>query len=149
MNTRNNTYKLLIHAILPIMLGGLVYMLFRSTKLEMFHWANTLGFRDFLMNIRGRLINIHLPDWCLYSLPDGLWVYAFASTLIFIWKDDQRKLFLFLTIPLLLGPGVELLQLIELFKGTFDVMDLIITSMAFMLSIFFNLKINKYENQVC
>jgi hypothetical protein len=41
------------------------------------------------------------------------------------------------------------LQLIELFKGTFDVMDLIITSMAFMLSILFNLKINQYENQVC
>ncbi len=141
--------KLFIHVFLPIIFGGLIYILFRSDSLLMFKWFEFLGLSNIIYIVRECVINISLVDWVRYSLPDGLWVYSFSTVLIILWNENKTLLFYFLLIPFLLGPGVEILQFFKLFEGTFDLMDLIITIVAFSLSLFFNLKFNQYENQVC
>ena len=142
---------ILFNAILPLFIGGLIYLLFRSEKLLMFDWIRFLGFKqsiDFLRNDFS-ILKSFIPNWVLFSLPDGLWVYSFSSAIIIIWNDNRKVLILLLSIPLIFGPAVELLQFLKLFKGTFDIKDLVITIVAFILSLNFNLKTNQYENQVC
>jgi hypothetical protein len=141
--------NLLSHVFLPIIIGGLIYVLFRSDSLLMFKWFEFLGLSNIVYIVRESVTNINLFDWVIYSLPDGLWVYSFATCLIILWNENKSYLFLFLIIPFLLGPGVEILQFFNLFKGTFDLMDLIITIIAFSLSLFKNIKFTQYENQVC
>ena len=142
---------ILFNAILPLFIGGLIYLLFRSEKLLMFDWIRFLGFKqsiDFLRNDFS-ILKSFIPNWVLFSLPDGLWVYSFSSAIIIIWNDNRKVLILLLSIPLIFGPAVELLQFLKLFKGTFDIKDLVITIVAFILSLNFNLKTNQYENQEC
>jgi hypothetical protein len=117
----------------------------------MFDWIRFLGFKESLDFLRNdfNIIKAFIPNWVLFSLPDGLWVYSFSSAIIIIWNDNRKVLILLLSIPLIFGPAVELLQFLKLFKGTFDIKDLVITIVAFMLSVNFNLKTNQYENQVC
>ena len=117
----------------------------------MFDWIRFLGFKESLDFLRNdfSILKSFIPNWVLFSLPDGLWVYSFSSAIIIIWNDNRKVLILLLSIPLIFGPAVELLQLLNLFKGTFDIKDLIITIVAFILSLNFNLKTNQYENQEC
>lgn len=150
MESTNIIRTLLLHVMLPLLIGGLIYLLFRNERLIMFDWIRFLGFKESLDLLRNdfSILKSFIPNWVLFSLPDGLWVYSFSSAIIIIWNDNRKVLILLLTIPLIFGPAVELLQFLKLFKGTFDIKDLIITIVAFILSLNFNLKTNQYENQV-
>lgn len=106
-----------------------------------------MGLSNIISIAREWVANFNLFDWVLYSLPDGLWVYSFTSCLIILWNENKGYQFLFLFIPVLLGPGVEILQFFKLFKGTFDMIDLTVTTVAFILSLLIHLKFNQYENQ--
>ncbi len=143
--------SILLNVILPLFIGGFIYLLFRSERLILFDWIRFLGFKESLDFLRDHfsIVRSFMPNWVLFSLPDGLWVYSFTSAIIIIWNDDRKILIMLLSISLIFGPAVELLQFFKLFKGTFDSMDLAITIVSFTLSILFNLKINQYENQVC
>jgi hypothetical protein len=142
---------LLLNVILPLFTGGFIYLLFRSERLIMFDWIRFLGFKESLDLLRNDFNSLKsfIPNWVLFSLPDGLWVYSFSSAIIIIWNDNRKVLILLLTFPLIFGPAVELLQFFKLFKGTFDIIDLTLTIVAFIISVNINLKSNQYENQVC
>jgi len=151
MATKNKIKSILLNVILPLFLGGAIYLFLRSESLIMFDWIKFLGLKDGLDVLRENIISIKflLPDWVLFSLPDALWVYSFTSVLIIIWNSDINVLIFLLSFPLIAGPGVEFLQFLNLFEGTFDFSDLLLTLLAFLISLKFNLKINQYENQVC
>lgn len=140
-------WNFLIHVLIPIIVGGCIYLFFRSDSLIMFKWLKFLGLSNIISIAREWVANFNLFDWVLYSLPDGLWVYSFTSCLIILWNENKGYQFLFLFIPVLLGPGVEILQFFKLFKGTFDMIDLTVTTVAFILSLLIHLKFNQYENQ--
>ena len=61
----------------------------------------------------------------LYSLPDGLWAFAYTIIIIAIWKGNKSYLrfFWYVSIPTLIF-GFELLQLSGKFPGTFCIHDL-------------------------
>lgn len=150
IKSTNNITFILFNVFIPLFLGGLVYLFFRSERLIMFEWLKSLGIKNGFDLLRENFvsINTYLPSWFIFSLPDALWVYSFTSAIILIWNNERKVAVTLLLIPLILGPGVELLQLLNLFKGTFDVIDLTLTICAFLLSIILNLKTNQYENQV-
>lgn len=121
---------IIIHCIIPLLLGGLVYVLFRSTELRMFYWFSNLGLEYLIHFLREMFshFNHHLPDWLFYSIPDGLWVYSFTSALLIIW---ECRLTIWLFLPLISGPFVEIAQLAQISPGTFDVLDLIFTLVGY------------------
>jgi hypothetical protein len=73
----------------------------------------TLGFRNFL------------PDWLIYSLPDGLWIFSYMSLILLIWKN---KINLHNIIWIVIAPVIVILfefgQLLYITKGTFDYNDI-------------------------
>ena len=126
--------------------SSLLYILFRSADLRMFHWFSFLGLDYFITSARDSfsVLKNDLPNWIYFSLPDGLWVYSFTSALLIYWRNDIQKVKFWLLIPLTTGVFIEVLQGVKLFPGTFDFLDLAFTSLGLLLSaIIINYKFKK------
>jgi len=124
---------------MPIFFGGALYTLFGSVTLWVFDWYAYLGLTDFVIGVRGIFADVRplLPGWVLYSLPDGLWTYAYTSLMVNIWHTSEKsniKLFWLLS-GVLLAIGTEFGQLFGLLVGTFDVLDIYFYIMGFLLAL--------------
>jgi hypothetical protein len=123
-----NKQLLILHVLLPIFLGIIIYALWRGL---------------YCIDPTERVFPIyaeHPPNWIMYNLPDGLWLYALLATLILIWKRDlSRAFYLWLIFTIILSFLSELFQALHLIKGTFDWKDLLAYYFAIALY-FFNFK---------
>lgn len=125
-------YKLITtHIFTPILLGSSIYLLFRSENTLLFQWVKTIGLESFLFALRENSLSITIPNWLLYSLPDGLWVYAFTAALLLFW---QGKNSFWIWIPIFTSVLFEVAQATKIIQGTFDVLDILFSAMAFALS---------------
>ncbi|MDR3723608.1 MAG: hypothetical protein P4K83_03875 [Terracidiphilus sp.] len=119
---------LFANVILPVLTGGGIYSLWRSKALLVFTWYRWVGLNGPMLSLRAYLAGVkHLiPGFILYSLPDGLWVYAFTSLMGCIWFRDPRssaKLFWTL-LPVSMAVVAEIGQGFRLVPGTFDWADM-------------------------
>lgn len=110
-----------------LILGGMLYVMFRSADPVFFRWIRFLGFCDNLTNLREHsLIWVHIfPSWFIYSLPNGLWAFSYTLIVIVIWSGSKSWLryIWYASVPLLVF-GFELLQLTGIIRGTFCLWDL-------------------------
>ena len=147
----NRTKLTIIHCLAPLLLGGLLYVLFRSTKLRMFEWFSFIGLTGAIQSSRTMMFDFknHIPNWVYFSLPDGLWIYSFTSAIIIYWNNDNKKIRLWLLIPIATGIFIEILQGLKLFSGTFDYLDLTFSILGISLSkIVINHKFKQNEKTV-
>ena len=116
------------HVVLPIVVGATIYVLWRSTALRVFTWLALGGLAAPVARLRelAAPLGSALPDWFLYSLPDGLWVYAVMSFMARVWREDaRRRRVLWIAAGPLLGVGWEMAQRAGIAPGTFDGVDLL------------------------
>lgn len=113
-------------AFLAVVTGGAIYILFRPVEPLFFSWANEVGAGNMLSNIRRFTLPLkgYIPEWILFSLPNGLWAFAYVLILATIWSGSKSGLryLWYATIPVLVL-GYELLQLTEILTGTFCLLD--------------------------
>ena len=117
----------LLWPLLALAAGGLIYILLRPLEPVFFTWIRTLGLESWLIALRGQQDTAHaLPDWLVYSLPNGLWAFAYTFLMIRLWRRSRSvvKYVWYLSIPLLVF-GFELLQLSGTIRGTFSRVDLL------------------------
>jgi len=116
--------------------GGLIYILFHASEPLFFRWMRAAGSDHWLCFIRSKSLSLgpHLPEWIVYSLPGGLWAFAYALMISAIWSGSRSRLktFWMASIPLLIL-GFECLQYIRIIPGTFCLQDLAL-GMAGMIS---------------
>ncbi|NNT71677.1 hypothetical protein HKT18_05545 [Flavobacterium sp. IMCC34852] len=93
----------------------------------MFQWIDYIGFSKQLQEIRQTLapVKMIIPEWILFALPDGLWMFSYMSLILLVWENNISKenivwIFIIPFIALL----SEVLQIIEIIPGTFDKLDL-------------------------
>ena len=141
---KNNELKYIFHSILPILIGGLIYIIFRTKSLIMFQWFSYLSLDRIVESFR-TFGAINLPDWAIYSLPDALWIYSFTITMIILWnfKIDKNNWYWILFAPVF-GISLEIAQLFGL-KGYFDIIDLLFC-LGFSLVALIQIKNFKYLN---
>lgn len=117
-----------IWSTLAVLAGGLIYILFRPSEVVFLQWFHTIGAENWLEATRENSLSLSdaLPNWLVYSLPNGLWAFAYTLIILIIWKESNSNLrFLwYLSIPILVF-GFELLQLTTALPGTFCRYDLI------------------------
>jgi hypothetical protein len=115
--------------LLPFFIGAAIYILWRSQALFLFTWLRQVGLHAPMLALRAHFAGVkHLvPDFILYSLPDGLWLYAFTALMGFIWLNEpNRYLRLFWNLlPVFLAVGSEFGQRFRLIPGTFDWWDVV------------------------
>lgn len=113
--------------VLTLIIGGLIYILFRTDSLVMFKWFAALSLDKPIEYLRDSTLTVknHLPDWFLFSLPDGLWIFSYITLTLMIWgKVNKQNLFWIFFIPFI-AVSSELGQLFNIVPGTFDTIDLI------------------------
>ena len=82
--------QLISSSILTLLCGGLIYMLFRSTTLKMFSWYEIIGLGGITNFLRANTFQYsnQIPEWVLFSLPDGLWIFSYVSLMFAIWQNS-------------------------------------------------------------
>ena len=119
---------LAIGVVLPVLLGGFTYILWRDTGMLMFVWAQDLGLMPTVMSLRewAAPARDSLPEWFLFSFPDGVWVFSCTAFFARLWPDGPAWMrWGWISLGTVLAVGGEIGQLTPLVPGTFDVMDLV------------------------
>lgn len=121
--------KQLINPFLVFLLGVIIYLLFRSESIRFFDYLTYVKLDKPISNIRSFMLPLtkFIPDWIIYSLPDGLWLLSFSLIISEIWnkKDNLHFWFWILLFPFT-AIIWELGQAFHVFSGTFDWIDVII-----------------------
>ncbi|WP_255424405.1 hypothetical protein [Apibacter sp. HY039] len=157
MKSINNFFSkqsiiLLFGSGVSLLAGTLIYVLFRTTSLRIFSWSELVGIRGLLNKSREYSISYikYVPDWILFSLPDGLWIFSYICFTLYIWKGfiTVNNIVWFIIVPFI-AIGSEILQLFQLLPGTFDITDLLFYLIGFILPfiIFKKSIIYKFKNQ--
>lgn len=123
------------HVLNPIALGGIIYIMFRSKNLLMFEWFQYFKIDIDLVRNYTLPYRENLPSWIYFSLPDGLWVYSFTSAMVIIWRTDYSNLKYWILLPFMGGIIAEILQHFKIIPGTFDILDLMFSIIAMLISI--------------
>lgn len=116
-------------ALIALLVGCVIYILWRSETLMMFVWFERLGLNNFFESMRNSALglSISLPNWFLFSLPNALWLFSGLLVFDFIWgtKVSVSKL-LWLSMFCMIAFGAELSQALGLLPGTFDWQDMVL-----------------------
>jgi hypothetical protein len=136
---------------IALLTGGIIYILFRTSEPVFFNWIRASGLDNWLSFARNSSLSLtpDLPDWIVYSLPNGLWAFAYALLITVIWKGSNSwlKHFWMASIPILVL-GFEILQLAGIIPGTFCIQDIAFGIVGLTVGIFVGIKIfkmNYYE----
>jgi hypothetical protein len=123
-----------------ITLGGLIYIFFRPSEHVFFKWINLP--RDIYF-----FHSLPLPEWIVFSLPNGFWAFAYALLITHIWSGSRSWLryFWMSSIPLLVL-GFEMLQQARILAGTFCMQDIVLGILGLLLGIIVGIKISKSNN---
>lgn len=78
-----------------------------------------------------------LHDYLVYSLPEGLWVFCITLTSSFFYLEIQRRKWSLVFVPMLVALVMELLQLLRVTNGRFDLMDINFAAGFWLLALFF------------
>jgi hypothetical protein len=129
-----------IHAGFPVVCGATIYLLFRSSHLLVFSWLDALHLNSTVTTLRIWVAPLRsdMPEWILYSLPDGLWVYGLTASLSLLGAQSQSWLKLgWPSAGILLAFVGELGQYLGFIPGSFDPVDLLFCIVGFGLALIF------------
>lgn len=122
--------------LISLFTGLMLYLGCRSTHTPVYHLSIMLGLEYPIHLFRNIMQSIHLADWVVYSLPDGLWMYSFVLSVLSIWNfkiDQSSRLWLYTAICV--GLGFEGMQGFVKGLGVFDWHDLIFMIIGAVLAI--------------
>ena len=126
-----------------LLMGGMTYLLFRPQTLLMFHVTDALGLSAVINSMR-KGISSQLPEFIIYNLPGALWAAAYILTIdSLMFRQSVMPRILVSGIIPVIGAVSELLQLIGLLPGTFDVADLLCYLVPYLLYLSIILKIKR------
>ena len=130
-----------------LILGLGIYVFFRSSQVYFNNWLlnQKIGFDLQWVRTYTLQLGTFLPDWFLFSLPDGLWLLSFCLLMKSLWEqDDKRKLWFWTLILPIVSLLWEIGQSIKIISGTFDFTDLLFYAIVTLIIIYKNKKTN-YE----
>ncbi len=132
-----------------LMLGGIIYLLFRPSEVLFLKWIQTAALDNWISLIRQKSLslNLLLPEWIVFSLPNGLWAFAYALFITGIWSGSKSWLRYswMATIPILVL-GYEILQFTKTISGTFCMQDLALGLAGLITGILVGTKTFKLKN---
>ena len=115
-----------IVALLLILTGGMIYVLYRPESLLLFRVTDSLGMTPLIDIVRSNTSKVMLPSFMINSLPAGLWTASYLMMMYITTKFHTRRIRLMLALPLpVMAIVLELMQFFGCCPGTFDLYDLI------------------------
>ena len=149
--SRKNYNRLcIIFSVASLFAGGLIYTLFRPVEALFLNWSHPFGLSYLLRQIRYQTFHfsIHLPNWVVYSLPNGFWAFAYALLITSIWSGSISRLkYVWMTSIPFLVYGYEILQHFGMIPGTFCFLDLVLASAGLLAGILLGLMIKPVSHE--
>ncbi|HUR31485.1 MAG TPA: hypothetical protein VMZ69_08620 [Saprospiraceae bacterium] len=141
-----NRWKVIIISTASLLLGALLYSATRSESIYLNQFVSQFGDGAVLRFFQKLIHNTDIPEWIIYSLPDGLWMFALILLILMLWDFKLNKgSFLWVIIAFFLGILFEALQGLHIVRGTFDIIDIYFILIAVILPILYLLlKPNKW-----
>lgn len=109
-----------------LLCGCAIYLLFRSTSLNIYQWCSAIGLSTTIDTMRAYTQTWDIPHIVCYCLPDGLYCAAYLLMMDAVWEEDKSLLkYGILSIVPVVTISSELLQYGGFVPGTFDIYDLL------------------------
>jgi len=124
-----NRWLFVLWAFMPVVLGLSIYVLWRPETIRLFGWLELVGLGSCVGLIRSYSIYVYdyIPEWIIFSLPNGLWAFSYAFIITALWWGSNSKLkYLWLGSIPVLGLGYEIMQYPGVIRGVFCLQDLVI-----------------------
>lgn len=142
--------QLVIGHFLTLVIGGVIYVSFRSQTLLMFRWFEKYNLEAIVLKIRmitGK--NENIPNLIVYALPDGLWMFSYMSMILYLWDNQLKKEnFLWVFGLPMIAIGSEIGQYFNLVVGTFDGADLLFYCLGILLPLLlYKVEIIKFKTK--
>lgn len=140
--TISKTRLLFLISVFSLTITLLIYLLFRGNQIKLIgYFDSRIMFLHFIRLQSLKIIN-SIPQWIIFNLPDGLFVFSYTTLMLGIWHRNKYQYYwiLFLPIALII---VEFSQLFKILKGTFDFLDIIFYTLFTTLT--FLIKFKFYE----
>ncbi len=101
-----------------------IYFLYRDNTIIFNQILSTFHI-DNLLNKKDLAPHFPLPNWAIYSLPGGIWVFVLTTLLNQhrIWVQKARLPLDYL--PITYGIILEFFQFFHITNGTFDIVDIL------------------------
>lgn len=119
--------QIVLGRLFTLLLGSFIYVSFRQDTLIMFGWLREIGVFEFTAGYRHYTLPFaeNIPNWILYSLPDGLWLFSYVFFMLIIWdnKISKHNIYWILLAPIF-AICSEIGQLLNFVPGTFDLYDI-------------------------
>lgn len=112
-------------AIILLLWGTAIYVLYRPLNLYLFKLFELTNTLTTIEQLRSSFVDINIPDWVIYNLPDGLWLLSYMLIIDMIWNSEEILKTVFLWIVPVMIACHEFLQLLGVVRGTWDVLDLL------------------------
>ena len=111
--------------VVTLIIGGLIYIIYRSETLLMFDWFRILGISRYIDKLRATDYQ-NIYEWVKNSLPAGLWLFSYMFIIDSVWEKDKCIAYKFYIYVLpVLAVLSEFMQYIKILPGTFDINDLL------------------------
>lgn len=120
-------------------LAVLIYLLFRSRKLFYYQIVELMNLDSHVRSIR-KVVWVyrkHIPNWVIYSLPDGLWLFSMGISILHnrVFYKKAQNIFNIIFFTMI---GIEVFQGIYgghgTFIGTFDGADVICYTIGYIMA---------------
>jgi hypothetical protein len=136
-------------SLLALLTGGLIYILLRPAKASFIQLFGFIGADHLITSIRQDSLYIlpMLPEWVVFSLPNGLWAFAYSLLISGIWSKSKSYLkYLWLISVPLLVLGFEFLQYFEIIRGTFCLQDIAFGAAGIIIGFIAGIRLTKITN---
>ncbi|WP_205509831.1 hypothetical protein [Longitalea arenae] len=77
-----------------------------------------------------------LPDFLVYSLPEGLWIFCITVTSSFFYLEIRNRKWSLVLVPILMAVIMEVFQFLHFTNGRFDIIDLVFSFVFWLLALF-------------
>ena len=110
--------------------GAFIYLLWRQDYIRVFTWLDLFGFNipvELIRSYSYRFLPL-IPEWVVFSLPNGLWAFSYALIISHIWwgQNNSVSKYFWLISIFIVGLGYEALQYLGVIPGTFCYQDLLL-----------------------
>ena len=129
-------------SIIIFLFACMIYISNRSFDMILYKWLNINTSNVIFSCLQQHAIP--LPDWALYNLPDGLWLFSYTLLIDAIWSKNNIKYY-FIGIITLFILILEIAQMMHIFPGTGDILDIASYLIALIIYSLYNIITYRYE----
>lgn len=116
-------------AFLSVFAGGLIYAFCRPGEACFPGWLGQPGLGSWIDAIRSFTLppSAALPEWTVYSLPNGLWAFAYALVIVHIWQRRKTAMGILCLASVPVVPVAhEWMQYVQVLPGTGCLVDVLL-----------------------